>query len=125
MGLFGARASTAPEAGRAPDRSGVEWRTSAGLVPYPEALAAMEERVAAIRAGAVPELVWLSLDYSPIVDDDGSVAGVLALVVETTDKVRAQRYQAGVQERLRAMFAQAPGFMAMTAPISAASSPSQ
>jgi PAS domain S-box-containing protein len=66
-----------------------------------------------LRRHGVPELVWLSLDYSPIVDDDGSVAGVLALVVETTDKVRAQRYQAGVQERLRAMFAQAPGFMAM------------
>ena len=60
-----------------------------------------------------PEQVWLSLDYSPIVAADGSIAGVLALVVETTDKVRAERYQAGEQERLRAMFAQAPGFMAM------------
>ncbi|RZA32973.1 MAG: PAS domain S-box protein, partial [Lysobacteraceae bacterium] len=60
-----------------------------------------------------PEQVWLSLDYSPIVGDDGGVAGVLALVVETTDKVRAQRYLAGEGERLRAMFAQAPGFMAM------------
>ncbi len=60
-----------------------------------------------------PEQVWLSLDYSPIVDEDGGIAGVLALVVETTDKVRAERYRAGEQGRLRAMFAQAPGFMAM------------
>lgn len=60
-----------------------------------------------------PEQVWLDLDYSPIVAADGGIAGVLALVVETTDKVRAQRYRDGEQERLRAMFAQAPGFMAM------------
>jgi lipoyl(octanoyl) transferase len=34
-------------------------------VPYPEALAAMEERVAAIRAGTAPELVWL-LEHPPL-----------------------------------------------------------
>ncbi|WP_369091705.1 PAS domain S-box protein [Massilia sp. X63] len=66
-----------------------------------------------LRRHGPPEQVWLSLDYSPIVAEDGRVAGVLALVVETTEKVRAQRYLAGEQERLRAMFAQAPGFMAM------------
>ena len=36
-----------------------EWVVSDGLTPYPEALAAMEARVAAIRAGAAGELVWL------------------------------------------------------------------
>ena len=36
-----------------------------GLVPYPEALAAMEARVAAIRAGTAPELVWL-LEHPPL-----------------------------------------------------------
>ena len=46
-------------AAAAPVGSPVEWRTSAGLVPYSAAIAAMEERVAAIRAGAAPELVWL------------------------------------------------------------------
>ena len=66
-----------------------------------------------LRRHGVPEQVWLNLDYSPIVDADGAIAGVLALVTETTDKVRAERYRAGEQERLRAMFAQAPGFMAM------------
>ncbi|MBS7789133.1 lipoyl(octanoyl) transferase LipB [Roseococcus sp. SDR] len=35
------------------------WRISEGLTPYPEALAAMEARVAAIRAGTEPEAVWL------------------------------------------------------------------
>ncbi|MCG6884507.1 MAG: lipoyl(octanoyl) transferase LipB [Silicimonas sp.] len=37
----------------------VEWITSHAEVPYPAAVAAMEERVAAIRAGTAPEAVWL------------------------------------------------------------------
>ncbi|WP_288378828.1 PAS domain S-box protein [uncultured Massilia sp.] len=65
-----------------------------------------------LRRHGVPEQVWLNLDYSPIVGDDGAIVGVLALVTETTDKVRAERYLAGEQDRLRAMFAQAPGFTA-------------
>lgn len=36
-----------------------EWRVAAGLTPYAHALAAMETRVAAIRAGTAGELVWL------------------------------------------------------------------
>jgi lipoyl(octanoyl) transferase len=36
-----------------------EFRVADGLTSYPEALAAMEARVAAIRAGAAGELVWL------------------------------------------------------------------
>ncbi|MEJ0025362.1 MAG: lipoyl(octanoyl) transferase LipB [Rhizomicrobium sp.] len=40
-------------------RSAVEWRIAPGLTPYPEAVAFMEERAAAIAAGTRPELVWL------------------------------------------------------------------
>lgn len=43
----------------------VEWRTSDGLVPYPDALVQMNERVAAIIAGNAPELVWL-LEHPPL-----------------------------------------------------------
>ena len=43
----------------------VEWRMSDQPVPYPDAVAAMEERVAAIAAGAAPELVWL-LEHPPL-----------------------------------------------------------
>jgi len=42
-----------------------EWRISDGLVPYDEALATMEARVAEIRAGHARELVWL-LEHPPI-----------------------------------------------------------
>lgn len=43
----------------------IEWRISDALVPYEEAETAMEARVAAIRAGTAPELVWL-LEHPPL-----------------------------------------------------------
>src|SRR5471032_41497 len=43
----------------------VEWRISDSPVPYPEAVAAMEARVAAIAAREAPELVWL-LEHPPL-----------------------------------------------------------
>lgn len=43
----------------------VEWVVSDGLVAYPEALAAMEARAAAIAEGTAPECVWL-LEHPPL-----------------------------------------------------------
>jgi lipoyl(octanoyl) transferase len=48
-----------------PVASPVEWRIEDRLVPYPEAVATMETRVEAIRAGTAPELVWL-LEHPPL-----------------------------------------------------------
>ena len=45
--------------------SGVEWLASDAPVPYEQAVAAMEARVAAIRAGTAPELVWL-IEHPPL-----------------------------------------------------------
>ncbi|MGV1846317.1 MULTISPECIES: PAS domain S-box protein [unclassified Rhizobium] len=59
-----------------------------------------------------PEQVWLNLDYSPLLGDDGKPVGVIAIVVETTGKVRAERRLRGESDRLRKMFEQAPGFVA-------------
>ena len=42
-----------------------QWRISAGLIPYTEAVAEMEARVAAIAAGQAPELIWL-LEHPPL-----------------------------------------------------------
>jgi lipoyl(octanoyl) transferase len=41
------------------------WAVSKGYVPYPEAVAAMEARAAAIAAGEAQELVWL-LEHPPL-----------------------------------------------------------
>jgi lipoyl(octanoyl) transferase len=43
----------------------VEWQVVQGLVAYETAVAAMETRVARIRAGTAPELVWL-LEHPPL-----------------------------------------------------------
>ena len=43
----------------------VDWKTSDTPVPYPEALAEMEARAAAISDGTANELVWL-LEHPPI-----------------------------------------------------------
>jgi lipoyl(octanoyl) transferase len=47
------------------EKAGIEWRVTPGLSPYPETLAAMEARAAAIRAGEAKELVWL-LEHPPL-----------------------------------------------------------
>ncbi|MEA3014719.1 MAG: lipoyl(octanoyl) transferase [Sphingomonadales bacterium] len=43
----------------------IEWRVSPGLTPYEAALAEMEARAAAIRAGEARELIWL-LEHPPL-----------------------------------------------------------
>src|SRR5580700_4145979 len=50
---------------RPADGGAVEWQVSHAPVPYLEAVAAMEVRVAAIAAGEAPELVWL-LEHPPL-----------------------------------------------------------
>ena len=44
---------------------GIEWQVSGGLTPYPEALAWMEARAAAVREGSANECVWL-LEHPPL-----------------------------------------------------------
>ena len=44
---------------------GVDWLTSSAPVAYPDALAFMDERVAAIREASQPECVWL-LEHPPL-----------------------------------------------------------
>ena len=67
----------------------VEWQTSGELVPYPEALAAMEARVNAIRDHDAPELVWL-LQHPPLY-----TAGTSAAAEELLDGQRFPVYAAG------------------------------
>ncbi len=75
--------------GRGPDRGGVEWRKSPSPVPYPEALAAMDERVDAIATGAAAECVWL-LEHPPLY-----TAGTSAREEELLDAARFPVYRTG------------------------------
>ena len=60
-----------------------------------------------------PEQVWMNLDYSPVLDESGEPAGVIAIVVETTARVLADRRSAAEQERQRRLLNQMPGFVSV------------
>jgi PAS domain S-box-containing protein len=48
-----------------------------------------------------PEQVWMNLDYSPVLGDDGKPAGVIAVVVEVTEGVVNRRALEQSEARLR------------------------
>jgi PAS domain S-box-containing protein len=62
-----------------------------------------------------PEQVWMNLDYSPVIDESGKPGGVIAIVVETTERVLAARRREAEQERQRHLVQQMPGFVAVLA----------
>jgi len=67
----------------------IEWRVSEGPVPYGDALAEMEARAAAVRAGEAPELVWL-LEHPPLF-----TAGTSADPAELTNPMGFPVFEAG------------------------------
>ena len=71
------------------ETSDIEWRASEDLVPYEEALAFMEERAAAIRAGTAPECAWL-LEHPPLF-----TAGTSADPAELFNPLGFPVYEAG------------------------------
>lgn len=56
---------------------------------------------------------WMTLHYSALPGADGRPAGVLALVQDTTDTVRAKDRLGTERERFARLFDQSPSFMAM------------
>jgi PAS domain S-box-containing protein len=58
-----------------------------------------------------PEPGWMDLFYSPVLDESGRPGGVIAVVVETTERVLAERAAVAQRERLAQMFQDAPSFM--------------
>jgi lipoyl(octanoyl) transferase len=79
------QASITTPTGTAP----LDWRVSEGLTSYPEALAAMEARVAAIRTGTADELVWL-VEHPPLY-----TAGTSARPEELREPGRFPSFSAG------------------------------
>jgi PAS domain S-box-containing protein len=63
------------------------------------------------RTGTFQKL-WVDLGYSPVMGESGQPAGVIAIVVETTERVLAERAVAADREKLAQMFRDAPSFMA-------------
>ncbi|HXC28777.1 MAG TPA: lipoyl(octanoyl) transferase LipB [Stellaceae bacterium] len=67
----------------------IEWRTADRLVPYEEAVATMEARVAAIHAGAASELIWL-VEHPPLY-----TAGTSAVASDLLEPSRLPVFKAG------------------------------
>lgn len=67
----------------------IEWRISDEPVAYPDALAFMEDRVEAIRAGTAAEMVWL-LEHPPLY-----TAGTSARPEDLIDARRFPVFKAG------------------------------
>jgi PAS domain S-box-containing protein len=65
-------------------------------------LAYKDQKLSLIRHGRL-EPAWMNLDYSPVLDESGKPAGVIAIVVETTQKVMADRRLRESEERFRAL----------------------
>jgi len=72
------------------DGNPVEWAVSDGLVPYAEAVAVMESRVAAIRAGEATERVWL-VEHPPLYTAGTSAREADLLAPERFPVVRTGR----------------------------------
>ena len=62
---------------------------------------AAKDRPFYIERAGYGEEVFFDISYSPVPNDDGSVGGVLCIVSETTERVRALRDVAAESERLR------------------------
>ena len=77
-----------------------------------ETLAFRDQHLTLHRGGRTTD-AWFDLDYSPIPGADGRPIGVLATVIETTERVVAERWRSSELDRLRGMFEQAPGFVAL------------
>ena len=60
------------------------------------------------------EDTWFTFSYSPVIDEAGRTAGFYCACAETTATVLAERHQRAEQERLQALFQQAPGFLCVT-----------
>jgi lipoyl(octanoyl) transferase len=65
------------------------WTHSPGLVPYEQAVQEMQTQIAAIRAGAAPERVWL-LEHPPLY-----TAGTSAKPADLADPTRFPTFAAG------------------------------
>ena len=59
------------------------------------------------------EQFYFTFSYSAVRGDTGDIEGFYAVCIETTEAFRARQQRATENERLRALFQQAPGFMAI------------
>ncbi|MBR7960830.1 response regulator [Burkholderia vietnamiensis] len=60
-----------------------------------------DKELVLLRNGRLED-VWMDLHYSPLPDDEGAPGGVLAVVIETTERVLARRHREQAEAALQA-----------------------
>ncbi|HYC03153.1 MAG TPA: PAS domain-containing protein [Azospirillaceae bacterium] len=73
----------------------------------------MEDVAFTMHRNGYPEETWFAFGYTPVHDETGRVAGMFCACTETTARVRAEREARAAGERMRDLFEQSPGFMAV------------
>jgi two-component sensor histidine kinase len=71
-----------------------------------------EQHLVPVTRHGSKEQVWWTYGYSPI-DDESGVGGVLVICTDVNEEVKARTAFKAEGERLRELFQQAPGFMAV------------
>jgi PAS domain S-box-containing protein len=61
-----------------------------------------------LHRNGIGERAWMNLDYSPVLDETGQPAGVIAIVIETTDRIRADLARGESELRFREVADAAP-----------------
>lgn len=72
-----------------------------------------EDQELLLDRGDGPRKAWLTLDYLPVAAINGERLRVIAMVVETTDKVIANQKLQDERARLQQIYEQSPSFMAL------------
>ena len=90
-----------------PDISPLIDRALAGEATFHENLPLL------MRRRGVDEQTWFTFSYSPVRDETGAIPGMFCACTETTAQVLAEREHREEIERLRSLFEQAPGVMAL------------
>ncbi|MBS0534890.1 MAG: response regulator [Proteobacteria bacterium] len=67
---------------------------SGGTLSYQDQELALQRR-------GVLEPVWMNLDYSPVIGEGGKPIGIIAIVVETTERVKMERQLRANEARLK------------------------
>ena len=74
-------------------------------------LAYRDQELTLYRTGSA-EQVWMNLDYSPVLDESGRPAGVIAIVIETTARIRAERAREDAETKVSSVLeSMAEGFL--------------
>jgi PAS domain S-box-containing protein len=77
---------------------------------------AFQDRPAASTRTGIAQVAWFDVTFSPVRGEDRAVEGILMTVAESTPRIqKTLRAEAAAAsgERLRSLFAQAPGFIAI------------